>query len=86
MQAWERSPLETLQLVAHLRDVREGKGESRCGSDAYIWLAHYHPRTLIVNLPEVVKVLPAATPALLLPNTCAKPDMEGTRHSRHGPD
>ncbi|CAL5227769.1 g10789 [Coccomyxa viridis] len=55
-RAWEHAPLETLQLVAHLRDVREGKGEKRCGSDAYIWLAHYHPRTLIVNLPEVVKV------------------------------
>lgn len=78
--------METLQLVAHLRDVREGKGEKRCGSDAYIWLAHYHPRTLIVNLPEVVKVLLAATLALSLLDTCAKPGAEGTRRSIHGPD
>ena len=85
MQAWEHAPLETLQLVAHLRDVREGKGEKRCGSDAYIWLAHYHPRTLIINLPEVVKVPPATTLALFLLDTCAKPGMEVTWHSIHGP-
>ena len=53
--------METLQLVAHLRDVREGKGERERGWDAYIWLAQKHPRTLLVNLPEIVKVLPTIT-------------------------
>ena len=53
--------METLQLVAHLRDVREGKGERERSWDAYIWLAQKHPRTLLVNLPEVVKVLLATT-------------------------
>lgn len=61
LQAWARAPVETLQLVAHLRDVREGKGERERGWDAYIWLAHKHPRTLLVNLPEMVKVLHATT-------------------------
>ena len=64
MQAWECAPLETLQLVAHLRDVREGKGEKERGWDAYIWLAQKHPRTLLVNLPEVVKVLVFAATAI----------------------
>ena len=49
--------METLQLVAHLRDVREGTGEKERGRDAFIWLAQKHPRTLLVNLPEMVKVL-----------------------------
>ncbi len=47
--------------MAHLRDVREGKGEKERGWDAYIWLAQKHPRTLLVNLPEVVKVHFATT-------------------------
>ncbi len=50
--------------MAHLRDVREGKGERERGWDAYIWLAQKHPRTLLVNLPEVAKVLLATTPVL----------------------
>ena len=49
--------------MAHLRDVREGKGERERGWDAYIWLAQKHPRTLVVNLPEVVKVLLVTTAA-----------------------
>ena len=66
LQAWEHAPLETLQLVAHLRDVREGKGEKERGWDAYIWLAQKHPRTLLVNLPEVVKVLSTTTNSCLI--------------------
>ncbi len=45
-----------LQLIAHLRDIRNGKGETARSLDAYVWLAMHHPRTLLANLPEMVKV------------------------------
>ena len=56
MQGWGEDRLVTLQLIAHLRDIRNGKGETACSLDAYVWLAKHHPRTLLVNLPEMVKV------------------------------
>ena len=56
VQAWAESPLETLQLVAQLRDIRNGKAERARAHDALIWLSRNHPRTLLANLPEVVKV------------------------------
>ena len=55
-QGWKEDPLVTLQLIAHLRDIRNGKGENARSLDAYVWLAKHHPRTLLVNLPEMVKV------------------------------
>ncbi len=45
-----------LQLIAHLRDIRNGKGETARSLDAYVWLAKHHPRTLLANLHEMVKV------------------------------
>ena len=56
-QAWEHAPLQTLRLIAQLRDMRHGKGETQRGMDAFIWLAHRHPATLLANLQEIVKVL-----------------------------
>lgn len=82
LQAWEHAPLETLQLVAHLRDVREGKGERRCGWDAYIWLAHHHPRTLLVNLPEVAKVLHTAHTLIAFIQYKIRSDYVSSSHTR----
>lgn len=45
-----------LQLIAHLRDIRNGKGEIARGLDAYVWLARHHPRTLLANLVHMVEV------------------------------
>lgn len=55
-QAWKEEPLAALQLIAHLRDIRNGKGENARALDAYVWLARHHPRTLLANLPEMVEV------------------------------
>ncbi|BDA46330.1 Uncharacterized protein L728 [Coccomyxa sp. Obi] len=54
-QAWKEEPLAALQLIAHLRDIRNGKGENARALDTYVWLAKHHPRTLLANLPEMVK-------------------------------
>ena len=58
-QAWSEAPLDALQLAAHLRDVRDGKGERERFHDAAAWLAARHPRTLIANLERVAQVTPA---------------------------
>ena len=55
-QAWKEDPLAALQLIAHLRDIRNGKGENARALDAYVWLAKHHPRTLLANLREMVEV------------------------------
>ena len=56
MQAWNEDPLDTLKLIAHLRDVRDGKAEQKAFRLCVRWLYEKHPLTLIENLPEIVKV------------------------------
>ena len=56
MQAWEEDPLETLKLIAHLRDVRDGKADRILFHDCIAWLWEHHPLTLLANLEEIVKV------------------------------
>ena len=58
LQAWQEDPLDTLKLIAHLRDVRGGKGEQKLFHECATWLEKHHPLTLITNLPEIVKVTP----------------------------
>ena len=43
--------------MAHLRDVRDGKGEQKLFHECATWLLKHHPLTLISNLLEVVKVM-----------------------------
>lgn len=54
MQAWEEDPLDTLKLIAHLRDVRDGKADQNLFHDCIVWLCQEHP--LLANLDEIVKV------------------------------
>ena len=56
LQAWQEDPLDTLKLIAHLRDVRDGKGEQALFHDCVSWLRKEHPLTLITNLKEIVEV------------------------------
>ena len=55
-QAWVEEPLSALQLAAHLRDVRDGKGERERFHDAAAWLAARHPATLLANLEGIAQV------------------------------
>ncbi|KAL0025081.1 hypothetical protein WJX79_005924 [Trebouxia sp. C0005] len=55
-QAWEEDPLDTLKLIAHLRDVRDGKADRNLFHDCIAWLWEHHPLTLLANLDEIVKV------------------------------
>jgi len=56
VQAWEEDPLDTLKLIAHLRDVRDGKADRDLFHDCIAWLWGHHPLTLFANLEEIVKV------------------------------
>lgn len=58
LQAWQEDSLDTLKLIAHLRDVRGGKGEQKLFHDCVAWMRQQHPLTLIANLQEVVEVSP----------------------------
>lgn len=55
-QAWEEDPLDTLKLMAHLRDVRDGKAEQKAFRLCVKWLYEKHSLTLIENLQEIVEV------------------------------
>ena len=55
-QAWEEDPLDTLKLIAHMRDVRDGKADRDLFHYCMAWLWQEHPLTLLANLDEVVKV------------------------------
>ena len=57
-KAWEEDPLDTLKLIAHMRDVRDGKADRDLFHDCIAWLWQEHPLTLLANLEEVVKVAP----------------------------
>lgn len=54
---WEEDPLDTLKLIAHLRDVRDGKADKGLFYDCIAWPWQEHPLTLLANLDEVVKVV-----------------------------
>lgn len=59
LQAWEEDSLDTLKLIAHLRDVRDGKADQDLFHDCIAWLWQEHPLTLLANLDEIVKVAKA---------------------------
>ena len=67
-QAWEEDPLDTLKLIAHMRDVRDGKADRDLFHDCIAWLWQEHPLTLLANLEEIVKV--ATMQQHAAPQTC----------------
>ena len=75
VQAWEEDPLDTLKLIAHLRDVRDGKADRNLFHDCIAWLWQHHPLTLLGNLDEIVKVSGTAA-------HCSKGSLDA---SCHGP-
>lgn len=56
LQAWQEDALDTVKLIAHLRDVRDGKGDKKQFQTCVQWLAKHQTATLVKNLPEIVKV------------------------------
>jgi len=54
--SWRATQQQTLQAIAQLRDVREGKAERGVAYYALLWLYENHPQTLIVNLPAIAKL------------------------------
>jgi hypothetical protein len=53
-RAWSSDRLATLRILAHLRDVRGGKGERQLGRWGLEWLAQRSPRDLVHNLRHYV--------------------------------
>ncbi len=67
--------MDTLKLIAHLRDVRDGKADQNLFHDCIAWLWQDHPLTLLANLDEIVKVN----------GTAAHSAKEDLTSSCHGP-
>lgn len=55
-QAWTENPQDALQLLAQLRDVRDGKGEIGKFHDCMGWLIKRHPNTLVANACNIPTV------------------------------
>jgi hypothetical protein len=56
--AWAQDPLNTLRLIAYIRDVRGGKGERDIGRNLLHWLASHNEETqnnLMVNIQEFIE-------------------------------
>jgi hypothetical protein len=51
--AWRESPILTLRLIAHLRDVREGKGERHAAEVCWRWLLANNPPLVKVNARHI---------------------------------
>lgn len=56
LQAWQEESLDTLKLIAHMRDIRDGKGEKKQFYTCAKWLAKHHPLTLAGNLSQIIDV------------------------------
>ena len=56
LQAWEEHRLDTLKLVAQLRDVRNGKADQHSAHECLAWLFQQTPLTVVANLEELPKV------------------------------
>ncbi|GJE97339.1 hypothetical protein PsYK624_135550 [Phanerochaete sordida] len=53
-KAWEEDPALTLRLIWNKRSIHDGKGDRELFYQAFGWLLENHPRTAIVNLPQLV--------------------------------
>ena len=55
-KSWIESPLKTVQLILHTRDVRNGKGEIKLGQFLLFWLRCKHANTYVNNLHLFMEV------------------------------
>jgi hypothetical protein len=53
-ESWSMNPLDTLKLLANLRDIRDGKGIRPQYQECLYWLYQHHPKTLHDNLSLLV--------------------------------
>jgi hypothetical protein len=52
-KCWKESPLDTLKLIFHIRDCRQGKGEKLIFRASCRWLLEYHSSELKSNLKHI---------------------------------
>eukprot|EP01038_Epipyxis_sp_PR26KG_P016977 gene16977-23320_t len=55
-RSWAENSLDTLQIIANLRDIRKGKGNKEISYIALSWLLENHPLTTIENLSNLLKI------------------------------
>jgi hypothetical protein len=53
--AWKEDPLATLKIIWNARSIHLGKGEQESFYRCLGWLKDKHPKTLLVNLPSIVR-------------------------------
>jgi hypothetical protein len=56
VRSWRESPEDTLKLILHSRDARNGKGEKACSMVAWLWLRDTAPITYMLNLHRYLDV------------------------------
>ena len=54
-KSWDHSALDTLRLIAYLRDIRSGKSIRYQYYVCLYWIYEHHPRTLLQNLPILIE-------------------------------
>jgi hypothetical protein len=67
--SYNEDPLDTLKIVAYVRDIRGGKGERKLGRQMYSWLANNEPETLKNNFIHYISVYGRFDDALALMET-----------------
>ncbi|GJJ14560.1 hypothetical protein Clacol_008825 [Clathrus columnatus] len=53
-RSWRADPDATLRIIWNLRSIHQGKAAKEMFYRAFGWLYHSHPKTAIVNLPQLV--------------------------------
>lgn len=53
-KSWNHNCLDTLRLIAYLRDIRSGKSIRYQYYVCLYWIYNHHPRTLLQNLPILI--------------------------------
>jgi hypothetical protein len=53
-KAWEEDPVIALRIIWNTRSIHDGKSDKELFYNAFGWLYEHHPRTAIVNLPQLV--------------------------------
>lgn len=72
--SYDKHPLHTLKLMAHIRDCRNGKGERALGRWALQWLAKHHKRELVHNLKPLIAQYGRFDDTMALMDTPAEKD------------
>ena len=52
-KSWDENPALTLRLIAHLRDIRGGKGERHAAQVCWQWLAENQPLQVTENMQQM---------------------------------